>query len=310
MVVACILVRESKMSLTMSLQDARKQFINSDKAWTKKEEEELTIEYTINEFDLLTLCFLHKRMPTSILNKLKKMSLIPARNEVRGWDLFTTTELYKSLSKNKAKRKKPKTKKPVIPESVIVPQPEPMKANVYVYPIKDKYQKIIDEMNEREEDLKYQIKYYRENSEQVLRIKEYERELEVMKGNIQDNFMRKQAEYITEVRHREYIDMCVKNFNTAFTTYKNKMISESYEESLKTDTQILITVEMPAGYHELMYRFTHEPDKNRCDINCDISTFVYNRDGKLVKELYTCRVNGTYTTDGGFRPFTTHDIIV
>ncbi len=287
------------MSLTMSLQDARKQFINTDKAWLEKEEDNLRIEYTINEFDLLTLCILHKRMPVVIINKLKKMGLIPARNEVRGWELFTTTELYKSLSKNKAKRKKPKTKKP---DNVVIPT-EPRPSEVYVYPITNVYQKILDEMNEKEENLKYQIKYYRENREQVLRIKSYEMELEMMKGNIQDTFMRKQNEYITDVRHKEYVEMCTKNFNGVFGIYKNQ-IGNSINNTF------MFTVRMDTGYHELIYNFTHEPDRDRWDIDCDISTYVRNYEGKLVKELYTCRVNGTYTIANGYKPFSTHDIII
>ena len=174
--IICAVIK-SNMSTTMTLQDAKKQFINSDKEWFPKEEDDLKIEYTINEYDLLTICIIHKRMPTNIINKLKKLGLIPAKNQVRGWDLFTTTELYKSLTQNKVKRKKQKKPKVVedIPESP---------ATVYSYPINSGYDKIVEEMNLKEESLRNEIKYYMENREQIIRIKQLENELAYIKHSI------------------------------------------------------------------------------------------------------------------------------
>jgi hypothetical protein len=294
------------MCAFMTIQEAKNQMVNTDKAWFKKEEEELIIEYTMNEFDLLTICIIHKRMPMSIINKLKKLNIISARNEVRGWDLLTRSELYNTLSKNKPKNKKQKDKKA---DNVKIDTATT--ASIYSYPIKDTYQKIIDEMNEKEEKLKYEIKYYRENSEQALRIKEYERELEMIKGNIHNSFMRKQGEYLTNVKHNTYIGLCIKNFDIAFTRYKNNRLSKNYEDGSRPYKNIMvITEKLDTGYHELIYTFTNELDKDGWIIDCDVSTFVYNHDGKLIKELYTCRINGTFTTADGYRPFSTHDIIV
>ncbi len=153
----------------MSLQDARKQFINSDKEWFPKENDDLRIEYTINEYDLLTLCIIHKRMPINITNKLKKLGLITAKNEVRGWDLYTTTELYKSLAKNKLKTKK--QNKPV--EDL---------TTIYSY---SKYDKIVEkDMNQKEKALRSEIKYYMKHLDQINRIRQLETELAYIKKSI------------------------------------------------------------------------------------------------------------------------------
>jgi hypothetical protein len=157
------------MNITMSLQDARKQFINSDKEWFPKENDDLRIEYTINEYDLLTLCIIHKRMPINITNKLKKLGLITAKNEVRGWDLYTTTELYKSLAKNKLKTKK--QNKPV--EDL---------TTIYSY---SKYDKIVEkDMNQKEKALRSEIKYYMKHLDQINRIRQLESELAYIKKSI------------------------------------------------------------------------------------------------------------------------------
>jgi hypothetical protein len=157
------------MNITMSLQDARKQFINSDKEWFPKENDDLRIEYTINEYDLLTLCIIHKRMPINITNKLKKLGLITAKNEVRGWDLYTTTELYKSLAKNKLKTKK--QNKPV--EDL---------TTIYSY---SKYDKIVEkDMNQKEKALRSEIKYYMKHLDQINRIRQLETELAYIKKSI------------------------------------------------------------------------------------------------------------------------------
>lgn len=183
-------IPKSKMATSITLQEARKQFINSDKQWYPKEEEDLKIEYTINEFDLLTICNIHKRMPVVIINKLKKLGLIPAKNEVRGWNLFSTTELYKSLAKNKVKRKK--QKKPKVVENIPEPTTAPpiatitttTEATVYSYPINYGYDKIVEDMNQKEEELRNEIRFHMENREQIIRIRQLENELAYIKHNI------------------------------------------------------------------------------------------------------------------------------
>ena len=162
--------RESKMTTSLTLQDAKKQFINSDKEWFHKENEDLRIEYTINEYDLLTLCIIHKRMPINIANKLKKLGLITAKNEVRGWDLFTTTELYKSLAKNKFKTKN---------------QKKPVADLTKVYSSNYGFNKIVDkDLNQKEKILKDEIKYYKEHRDQINRIWRLENELAYIKNSI------------------------------------------------------------------------------------------------------------------------------
>jgi hypothetical protein len=164
--------REFKMTTSLTLQDAKKQFINSDKEWFPKENDDLRIEYIINEYDLLTLCIIHKRMPINITNKLKKLGLIPTKNEVRGWDLFTTTELYKSLVKNKVKTKKHK-------------KPSADATKVYSYPINSGFNKIVEkDMNQKEKALRDEIKYYKENRDQINRIWRLENELAYIKNSI------------------------------------------------------------------------------------------------------------------------------
>jgi cupin superfamily acireductone dioxygenase involved in methionine salvage len=95
--------------------------------------------------------------------------LITAKNEVRGWDLYTTTELYKSLAKNKLKTKK--QNKPV--EDL---------TTIYSY---SKYDKIVEkDMNQKEKALRSEIKYYMKHLDQINRIRQLESELAYIKKSI------------------------------------------------------------------------------------------------------------------------------
>jgi hypothetical protein len=94
--------------------------------------------------------------------------LITAKNEVRGWDLYTTTELYKSLAKNKLKTKK-----------LIMPAVDKVYSSNYGF------NKIIKkDMNKKEEALKNEIKYYKEHRDQINRIMRLENELAHIKNSI------------------------------------------------------------------------------------------------------------------------------
>lgn len=267
------------MSFNMTLEEAKKEWINTNKDWRQNEEDNLRTDYMNNNYDLLTLCNVHKRSPLNITNKLKKMGLILAAPQVRGWETFKTTALYNELYADKIKNKE--EQRPIL-----------------------KYDKIVKEMNEKEEDLKYMIKYYRENREQILRIKAYERELEILKSSIEYALTGTPSVSLTDIKRKEYEDICTRNFNEAFNKY-NKYLSEN-----ETKNTVMLTVPMDVGHHELRYKFMNDSYKSKWTIDCDISTYVHNLDGKLIKELYTCRVNGTYSIFDGYKTFSTHEIIV
>jgi len=73
---------------------------------------------------------------------------------------------------------------------------------------------------------------------------------------------------------------------------------------------IVLTDEIVTGYQELVYTFTQISDTNRWFVNCNISTYLYNSKGKLIKELYTCSIDGMYTLTDGYIFISTRDLII
>jgi len=66
-------------------------------AWTSEESDKLLALYKDHELGLMAISALHKRTPASIICKLRKMNIEPIMSNVRGYDTYKSSELYKEV---------------------------------------------------------------------------------------------------------------------------------------------------------------------------------------------------------------------
>jgi hypothetical protein len=85
-------------------------FSKNGKPWTTDEELALLKEYNEDKLTLLDLVINHKRKPVGIFGRLKKLNIIKAPKETRGYDEYTNSDIYRQLKKVNTEVKKEKEK--------------------------------------------------------------------------------------------------------------------------------------------------------------------------------------------------------
>jgi len=72
-------------------------YVNDTKQWRAKESEALIKEYNEDQLGLLELCKLHKRLPATIIARLKKHELIKNTTDCRGIAEYKKSDLCKAV---------------------------------------------------------------------------------------------------------------------------------------------------------------------------------------------------------------------
>jgi len=135
-----------------------------------------------------------------------------------------------------------------------------------------------EEMNNKELQLQETIQYYKENIEQLIRIKLLEEELANLKSEIDHKYRIKSNEIQINKRNNEIIDIVTKNCEKAYKIYLEKSLnSMSYEENIRIE--VLPTI--GHGIVSLQYKFK-----------------------KINENIYflTCKYNGSITLSGSYNP--------
>jgi hypothetical protein len=73
------------------------EYTRSGEPWGTIEDEQLIKEYNIDMLAVMELSNIHKRMPGSIVTRLKHLKLITVRNVSRGYREYQQSELYKAI---------------------------------------------------------------------------------------------------------------------------------------------------------------------------------------------------------------------
>jgi hypothetical protein len=147
-------------------------------------------------------------------------------------------------------------------------------------------------MNKKEIELKNLIKYYKENKEQIIRIKFMEVELNRLKSEIDieyNNLVTKQRQERIQLERIKY---CKENCQAAFDMlyYQNNhnqmMQIQSNRGSISIDIKVIDSL-LCNGTYRLIYNFD-KINSTTYNVSC-----IINNDKK-------CIINGIYTTEKGF----------
>jgi ribonuclease HI len=80
-------------------------YYRAGQPWSCEENEKLIKGYDINNFTLLELCEIHKRMPGGIASRLRRLNCVKKRCQVRGYIEFMKSSLHSQIRSNKKELK-------------------------------------------------------------------------------------------------------------------------------------------------------------------------------------------------------------
>jgi hypothetical protein len=154
------------------------------------------------------------------------------------------------------------------------------------------YNEIVLIFNKKEEELKNKIKFYKENMDQLVRIKMLEAELEGLEGKVSEkyhtNMSKKRKEDIMKLK----IEYCSQNCKEAFDKYiYQKNHYEMTGQRFNRDNELFINVNVSGllGCGQFRFYYTFDKiDSKKYNITCSIN----NNHNDIVK--------GVYDIDDGF----------
>ena len=155
-----------------------------------------------------------------------------------------------------------------------------------------KYNEIVLIFNKKEEELKNKIKFYKENMDQLIRIKMLEAELEGLEGKVIENYntnMRKKRE---EDCKKAIIEYCSQNCKEAFDKYiYQKKHYEMTGQRFYRDNELFINVNVSSllGCGQFRFYYTFDKiDNTKYNVICSMNNNGSNS------------VKGIYDVDHGF----------
>lgn len=154
---------------------------------------------------------------------------------------------------------------------------------------------LVAAMNAKEKDLQNQIKFYKENREQLLRIKSLEEELDTLKAGIEKEYKISSFKQQQNDIQSEYIKYCKENCKVAFDTlmYQNNH-NKMMNSKTTTKNNIYINVEMKIQMNRKMIRNGIYIFQYTFDKFGDIYNVICNIEGTGQT------VTGIYSPESGF----------
>jgi len=156
-----------------------------------------------------------------------------------------------------------------------------------------------DDLDKKEEELKEKLEFFKENMEQIVRIKCLEGEIEDMKEKIENEYKKHKQTKKDEKRSRELINLCKENCQKAFEQY---MYEKLQADMIKSKRDIIISLDvvlreyipcMPgiSPLHldnRLIFHYKFDIlNEKRYSVNCEI---MYSH----------FKIKGIYDIDNGF----------
>ena len=154
-------------------------------------------------------------------------------------------------------------------------------------------------LNKKEEELKEKLQFFKENMEQLVRIKCLEAEIEDVKEKIENEYKKYQQTKKDEKRSRELIQLCKENCHKAYKKYmyeklQSEMIKSKRDITISLDVVLREYIQCMPGVSPLItdnrlifhYKFDIL-DEKRYSVDCEIN-------------LSHFKIKGIYDIDNGF----------
>jgi hypothetical protein len=236
----------------MNQTDTIEYYNRQKEEWGIDEIEQLKNEYIHKELSIMEIGIIHQRTPGAIGYKLKSIKIIRTNRDARGYNDYTKSVLYKNIVDICKKEKD-----------------------------KNKTFRHTNEINKKEEDLINKIKYYKDNMEQLIRIKILENELENITNSIKNEVDIRQLKQREDDIKNERIKYCKENCEKAYDMFiyqytHNEMMNTLYRTN--RNNIISLNIQINSSY------------MGNCGFRFD---YIFNKnDNSLDKYNVTCIING------------------
>jgi hypothetical protein len=154
------------------------------------------------------------------------------------------------------------------------------------------YENLVINMNKKEQELHSKVKYYKENMEQLIRIKLLEQELESLDAKVQCEIGIRAEKNRQDNIQKERIQYCKDNCKTAFDmlNYQNQhnnMMANFQKQKLSIKIPVVVKGFIGQGQFNFTYSFK-KLDNNNYETICTINSDTNNL------------IEGIYNVESGF----------